>query len=232
MPSSGANTDHAYRLGLAGRALPARLATSGDEDVMAAWREGKADRPEDQPTTARSPGSAPRRTSPRPGPSSPGASTPRSTPRKTAASSPSLFGRAKRGAEGGAKTLVTGGNRRYSLVIAVEWLVCVVLIALSGAGVGSDQDAPAFSDPAIALVRLTAVSLLFFLLALLSAGERIGKLAAAFGGLVTLGVAFNAVGEWTAIANVFGGGSSSSAEPGTGPQPGQMTPIGGGRYET
>jgi hypothetical protein len=55
------------------------------------------------------------------------------------------------------------------------------------------------------LVRMTAASLLFFVLALMANGPRAGKIAAAFGGLVTLGTALNAGPVWTALGRIFGG---------------------------
>jgi hypothetical protein len=57
------------------------------------------------------------------------------------------------------------------------------------------------------IVRMTAVCLVFFILALLANGQKLGKVAAAFGGLVLTGVIYNnAIGTqsiFTALAAIF-----------------------------
>ena len=138
------------------------------------------------------------RSSPRP-PSSSSSSPPRNRPP------------AARARQGG-RDLVSGRSpltrRRsnWSVIVAVEYVACMVMIGLSAGLVGkkgktgTEQD---LASPAIAMVRLSAVSLLFFALAIASAGERAGRLAAAFGGLVTCGVALNATNEWKALSKVF-----------------------------
>jgi len=97
---------------------------------------------------------------------------------------------------------------RHVVIVAVEYIGCVVMIVLS-AGVGKEQTKSQFADPAIAMVRLVAVSALFFVLAIFTSGPRSGRLAAAFGGLVTAAVFLNAVGEWETLAHLFGQGPAS-----------------------
>jgi hypothetical protein len=57
------------------------------------------------------------------------------------------------------------------------------------------------------IVRMTAVCMVYFILALLTNGQKLGKVAAAFGGLVLTGVVYNnAIGTqsvFTAIAAIF-----------------------------
>lgn len=99
-----------------------------------------------------------------------------------------------------------GRRGGYTSIIAAEYLASVVLIILSMGLVGtkaSRTPAEVIASPAIAMVRLTAVSLLFFVLAILSTGQKIGRIAAAFGGLVTAGVALNSSEEWRSIARIF-----------------------------
>ena len=69
----------------------------------------------------------------------------------------------------------------------------------------SPQQAAKSSVGAGILVRMTAASILFFVLALMANGPRAGRIAAAFGGLVTVGTALNAGPVWTGLGRVFGG---------------------------
>jgi hypothetical protein len=75
----------------------------------------------------------------------------------------------------------------------------------------SPQDAAKSSVGAGILVRMTAASILFFVLALMANGPRAGRIAAAFGGLVTVGTALNAGPVWTGLARVFGGAAAPAA---------------------
>lgn len=93
------------------------------------------------------------------------------------------------------------GSAAHKLVVA-EFIFCVVLIGITPILMrqpGADGHLYVPND----FVRLTAVSLLFFILALLSNSPTTSRFAAAFGGLVTLGVAFNATQSFRAIANLF-----------------------------
>lgn len=75
----------------------------------------------------------------------------------------------------------------------------------------SAQQAAKSSVGAGILVRMTAASILFFALALMANGPRAGRIAAAFGGLVTVGTAVNAGPVWTGLSRVFGGAASAPA---------------------
>jgi len=61
------------------------------------------------------------------------------------------------------------------------------------------------------LVRLTAASVLFLILGLMSTGAKAGKVAAAFGGLVVAGVLFNATNEISTLAAYFGSKTQAAA---------------------
>ena len=100
--------------------------------------------------------------------------------------------------------------KAWQRFILAEFLACLVMIAASmilipatGQGQGS-EGAGAGRSYARELVQLTAVCLLFFILALAGGGARTGKVAAAFGGLVTLGVAWHLSGIWSALAAALG----------------------------
>ncbi|HEY6275598.1 MAG TPA: hypothetical protein VIX86_04630 [Streptosporangiaceae bacterium] len=119
-----------------------------------------------------------------------------------------------------------------------EFIISVVLIGMSPvltpAGKTDAQGNPVNlggASLAKPLVRLTAVSALFLVLALLSTGAKTGKVAAWFGGLVVLGVGFNAAGELEAISGYFGGGTKAAgkkAATGTTQAPGTSTAGGRG----
>jgi hypothetical protein len=81
----------------------------------------------------------------------------------------------------------------------------------TGKEIPTAQAAAKASAGAGILVRMTAASILFFALALMANGPRAGRIAAAFGGLVTLGTALNAAPVWTALGRVFGGAAAQPA---------------------
>lgn len=105
----------------------------------------------------------------------------------------------------------TGRKGRYAAIVALEYVACMLMIALSAGFVPKENKDDILAAPVVAMVRLTAVSILFFGLALLSTGEHLGRLAAAFGGLVTCGIAINATAEWKALAALFPSPSSTSS---------------------
>lgn len=97
--------------------------------------------------------------------------------------------------------LTSKGSGAHRLVIA-EFLLCVVLIGLSPILVrqpGGDGHLYIAND----FIRLSAVCLLFFVLALLANQPNTARWAAAFGGLVTLGTLFNASQAVTALGSIF-----------------------------
>lgn len=104
-------------------------------------------------------------------------------------------------------------------IVAAEYAACVVLIGAAPI-LTRAPDSAGHVYKANEFVRLSAVSLLFFILALLSAGPRTGRIAAAFGALVTLGVVFNARGAIAAVGQIFtaaksAGGAVTTAAAGT-----------------
>lgn len=87
--------------------------------------------------------------------------------------------------------------------IMAEFVLAVILVGASPfvkPGGVAGKDTPSLAGP---LVRLTAVSLIYFILALIAQGPRSGKIAAAFGGLVLLGTAFNSLPLFTTVTAVF-----------------------------
>lgn len=99
------------------------------------------------------------------------------------------------------------GGAAHKLVIA-EFIICVVLIGITPILMRSPTNGHIYVPNDF--VRLSAVCLLFFVLALLANSPQTSRFAAAFGALVTLGVAFNASQSLTAIGNVFGAAKSTS----------------------
>jgi len=116
----------------------------------------------------------------------------------------------------------------YHRVVIAEFIVCVLLVGASPfltprmdkSKSAAEEATAALSSVSLAgpLVRLTALCIVFFSLALLSTGEKTGKIAAALGALVTLGVLLNATDMFTAISQAFGPAkqASSPASPASG----------------
>lgn len=98
--------------------------------------------------------------------------------------------------------------RTYHRVVLAEFIACITMVAASivlvpaqGTEEGAGTAARSFAKE---LVQLTAICIVFFILALAASGEKTGKPAAAFGGLVTLGVAWNTSGIFSGLAKAFG----------------------------
>lgn len=91
-------------------------------------------------------------------------------------------------------------------------LILIATAILAPLGEGSKlptaEQAAKSSAGAGVVVRMTAASLLFFVLALMANGPRAGRIAAAFGGLVVVGTALNAAPVWTALGRIFGGAAA------------------------
>jgi hypothetical protein len=110
-------------------------------------------------------------------------------------------------------------------MVIAEFIVTIILIGMSPfltprtstSGSPSDEAKAAAAATSLAgpLVRLTAASIVFFALALLSTGEKTGKIAAAAGGLVVLGTLLNATDMFTAISQAFGAGKAAKASTGS-----------------
>lgn len=99
-----------------------------------------------------------------------------------------------------------GGSGAAHKVVIAEFVLCVVLIGIAPILVrppapdGSGREHVYLAND---FVRLTATCLLFFVLALLANQPRSARFAAAFGGLVVLGAAFNANKAFIAVSSLF-----------------------------
>lgn len=141
----------------------------------------------------------PKTRSPRPAASAP-------EPRRAGTGTPRRAGtgRTARPTQGFKGPKLTGGGRGAHKLVIAEFMLCVILIG--AAPILTRKAGPGNSHLYAAndFVRLTAVCLLFFVLALLANQPRSARWAAAFGGLVTLGTVFNATQAITALASIFG----------------------------
>lgn len=106
-----------------------------------------------------------------------------------------------------------GGGGAHKIILAEYLAVMIILFATEILGpVGTGSKAPTGENAVEAqsktysgiLIRMTAASILYFVLALSASGERSGKMAAALGGLVALGAMLNAGPVWKGAARVFG----------------------------
>lgn len=97
----------------------------------------------------------------------------------------------------------------YHRWVLAEFVACIILAVVGGV-LSPRKRADGSLTWAKLLMQLTSISLVFFVLALLSAGQKMGKVAAAFGLLVVLGVLMNSTDSIEAMAKVFGPWSSSS----------------------
>jgi hypothetical protein len=119
----------------------------------------------------------------------------------------------------GSVSVEAGGYHRYVLA---EFVACLAMIAggmiliadKSTTADGSDT-AAASRSYAKELVQLTALCVVFFILALAGSGPKTGKVAAAFGGLVMLGVAWNLSEMWSGLAKALGGQTHTNTPSGT-----------------
>lgn len=113
-------------------------------------------------------------------------------------------------------------GKTYHRIVLAEFVGCIVLVGASPVltprtkAKGSQQVVDTTVSFAAPLVRLTAVCIVFFILALMATGPRSGKVAAAFGGLVLLGTMLNATSMFTAIGKVFGPAKAASTSTTTG----------------
>lgn len=89
----------------------------------------------------------------------------------------------------------------YTRWILAEFVVCTLVVAshpFLAPRKGQDTS-PATKSLAMPVVRLTAVCLIYFVLALMANGPRAGRIAAAFGGLVMVGTIMNATDSMATI---------------------------------
>ncbi len=109
------------------------------------------------------------------------------------------------------------GSHSYQPVILAEFLVAVILVAVSPLAKGGTPESQAKGSPSPystnTLKQLVAIGGVYFALALLASSRRAGRFAAWFGGLVLLGLGFTQLlsGDLQAIFGIFGPGSGKSA---------------------
>lgn len=124
--------------------------------------------------------------------------------------------------------------RTYHRIVLAEFVGTVLVIGLAPILVPNTKSTTAETGEVIAsltfagpLIRLTAACIVFFLLALLAAGEKTGKVAAAAGGLILAGAVLNATDTWGALAKAFssGGSGGASAAAAARPAPDQTTGV-------
>jgi hypothetical protein len=93
----------------------------------------------------------------------------------------------------------------YTRWVLVEFIVTLLVVASHPflAPRKGQEVSPATKSLAMPLVRLTAVCLIYFVLALMASGPRAGKVAAAFGGLVMVGTIMNATDSMATITTMM-----------------------------
>lgn len=112
------------------------------------------------------------------------------------------------GGPSGNQLELSAPGKTYHRFVLAEFIACVamvvasiVLVPAQDSAQGSGTAARSFAKE---LVQLTALCIVFFVLALMASGAKTGKIAAAFGGLVTLGVAWNLSEIFGALAKALG----------------------------
>lgn len=109
----------------------------------------------------------------------------------------------------------------YHRIVIAEFLATVLIIAAapflvprtSSSGTPEEEAAAAVKSASLSspMTRLTAVCIVFFILALTANGARTGRIAAAFGALVMLGALLNATETWQALGQMFAGATAPPA---------------------
>lgn len=126
-------------------------------------------------------------------------------------------GRSKGGRRpsGGRKSTGAG---RYQPAILAEFLIAMIVIAVPPLAKGGDTTAQAKGSPSPystdTMKQLIAAGAVYFILALLSGSQKLGRYAAWFGGLTLLGIGLlqTANGDLTALFKIFGP-SNAGANP-------------------
>jgi hypothetical protein len=115
------------------------------------------------------------------------------------------------------RSTVTFKDTSYHRIVMAEYIGCMVLLAAAPlVGEPKDKDGNDLSTGvalfgADALIRMTAVSLVFLILALMANHEKPGKFASAFGGLILVGLLVNTDASfWTKLGSFFTGGTGSA----------------------
>lgn len=104
------------------------------------------------------------------------------------------------------------GARNYQPVILAEFLLAVLVVAIPPLATGGDQTAQAKNSPSPysgdSMKQLLAVGALYFILALMSGGKKLGRFSAWFGALVLIGLGLvkTANGDLQALFKVFAPG--------------------------
>jgi len=102
------------------------------------------------------------------------------------------------------------GGRNYQPVILAEFLVAIIVVALAPIAKGGTDTAKAKGSPSPydtnTLKQILLIGVVYFILALLSSGRQMGRLAAWFGALVLLavGVQQTVNGGFAAVLKMFG----------------------------
>jgi hypothetical protein len=111
-------------------------------------------------------------------------------------------------------------QKTYHRWVMAEFVGCIVLVGVTpllNEPKDADGNAVATQDVlfgADALIRLSALCVVFFILSLLSNHEKSGKFAAAFGGLIMTGILINTSPTlWKKMGSLFGGDVGSGTQP-------------------
>ena len=111
---------------------------------------------------------------------------------------------------------LTPGNRSYQPVILAEFLIAVVIVALVPVASGGSPNAKAKGSPSPYdvgdLRQLVAVGAVYFVLSLISSGNR-GRISAWLGGLIVIGLLITKLSAGQ-LGQVFS--TLSGAQPSTG----------------
>lgn len=135
-------------------------------------------------------------------------------------------GRAKRAGQDvgrtAARARIVPGDRNYQGIILAEFLVAMLLVSLSPIATGGSPNAKAKNSPspydANDLKQLVAVGAAYFILALVSSGNR-GRLAAWLGGLILIAIGMAKAGQGK-LAGIF---AVAAPQPSAEPAPGIST---------
>jgi hypothetical protein len=117
------------------------------------------------------------------------------------------FGDSQRNSSGGnvpSYSQVRGQAKQVSAAtpkLAAEWLVCVIMIGATSLTKEGDYGVKMGE----ALWRITAVTLLFFILALVSMNESMKQITVAFGGLIVITILAKGAGEIKKVLDAAGG---------------------------
>lgn len=124
--------------------------------------------------------------------------------RPDSGSRPAAAQPARTGSGGPSYSQVRGQARQVSAAtpkLAAEWLVCVMIIGATSLTKEGDYGVKMGE----ALWRITAVTLLFFILALVSMSENMKQITVAFGALIVITILAKGAGEVKHVLDAAGG---------------------------